>query len=41
LKASPLLDPKETQIIGSITPDGSGQTFTVTFLLALKNPLKL
>jgi type IV pilus assembly protein PilM len=41
LKASPLLDPKDTQIVGSITPDETGRTFTVTFLLALKNPLKL
>lgn len=41
LKASPLLDPKDTQIVGSITPDDSTRTFTVTFLLSLKNPLKL
>ncbi|MGN6553353.1 MAG: type IV pilus assembly protein PilM [Verrucomicrobiota bacterium] len=41
LKASPFLDPKETQIVGAITPDETTHTFTVTFLLALKNPLKL
>jgi hypothetical protein len=41
LKASPLLEPKDTQIVGSITPDEATRTFTVTFLLSLKNPLKL
>ncbi len=41
LKASPMLDPKDTQIVGAITPDESTKTFTVTFLLSLKNPLKL
>jgi type IV pilus assembly protein PilM len=41
LKASPLLDPKDTQIVGTITPDEATRTFSVTFLLSLKNPLKL
>jgi type IV pilus assembly protein PilM len=42
LKASPFLDPKDTQIVGAISPtDPNTQTFTVTFLLSLKNPLKL
>ncbi|HYG21589.1 MAG TPA: type IV pilus assembly protein PilM [Verrucomicrobiae bacterium] len=41
LKASPMLDPKTTQIIGAIAPDEATRTFTVTFLLSLKNPLKL
>lgn len=41
LKASPMLDPKDTQIVGTVTADPTTQTFTVTFLLALKNPLTL
>ncbi len=41
LKASPMLDPKDTQIVGTVTSDPATQTFTVTFLLALKNPLTL
>lgn len=39
LKASPMLDPQTTQIVGAITPEEATRTFTVTFLLALKNPL--
>jgi type IV pilus assembly protein PilM len=39
LRKSPVFDPKETQVVSQITPDGS--TFTVTLVLALKNPLKL
>ncbi|HLP77302.1 MAG TPA: pilus assembly protein PilM, partial [Candidatus Paceibacterota bacterium] len=42
LKASPFLDPKDTQIVGTIgATDPNTQTFTVTFLLSLKTPLKL
>ncbi len=42
LKASPFLEPKDTQIVGTIgATDPTTQTFTVTFLLSLKNPLKL
>jgi type IV pilus assembly protein PilM len=39
LKASPYFDPKQTQVVSQITPDVN--TFTVTLMLVLKNPLKL
>jgi type IV pilus assembly protein PilM len=41
LKASPFFDPKETHVISQITTDDATRTFTVTLLLALKNPLTL
>jgi type IV pilus assembly protein PilM len=41
LRASPLFDPKETQLVGNIVPDASGRTFTITLLIVLKTPLKI
>jgi type IV pilus assembly protein PilM len=41
LKASPLIDPKETQVGGKMGDDDSPYTFTFAVKVALKNPLKL
>lgn len=41
LKASPMFDPKETQVVGRITPDETTHTFTVNIMVVLKRPLKL
>ena len=41
LKASPLFDPKTTQLSGQITPDDATGTFTFGVTITLQNPLKL
>jgi type IV pilus assembly protein PilM len=41
LKASPMFDSKNTQIVGQIVPDETTHTFTIGFLVVLKNPLTL
>jgi hypothetical protein len=42
LKASPLFDPNGVRVISNIMPDETTHyTFTVTLMLALKQPLKL
>jgi type IV pilus assembly protein PilM len=41
LKASPVFDPKTTQLSAQITPDETTGTFTFGVTVALKNPLKL
>ncbi|HET7625813.1 MAG TPA: type IV pilus assembly protein PilM [Verrucomicrobiae bacterium] len=41
LKASPMFDSKDTQIVGQIVPDDTTHTFSIGFLVVLKNPLKL
>ena len=40
LKASPLFDPKTTQLSGQITPDDATGTFTFGVTITLQNPLK-
>jgi type IV pilus assembly protein PilM len=40
IKASPLVDPKATQLTGQITPDDSNGTFTFTVNVAPLKPLK-
>jgi type IV pilus assembly protein PilM len=41
LKASPMFDPKNTQLSGQITPDDSNGTFTFGITVTLANPPKL
>src|ERR1700690_3617341 len=41
LKASPLFDPKATQLTGQITPDDASGTFTFGITVTLLNPLNL
>jgi type IV pilus assembly protein PilM len=41
LKASPLVDPKQTQVGGKMGTDDSPYTFTFAVKVGLKNPLKL
>ena len=40
LQASPIFDPKATQLTGQITPDDSNGTFTFGVTVALQNPFK-
>jgi len=40
LKASPMFDPKTTQLNGQITPDDSNGTFTFGVTVTLQNPFK-
>ncbi|HTV76477.1 MAG TPA: pilus assembly protein PilM, partial [Candidatus Baltobacteraceae bacterium] len=40
LQASPLFDPKATQLTGQITPDDSNGTFTFGVTVVLQNPFK-
>jgi hypothetical protein len=40
IKASPMVDPKATQLTGQITPDDSNGTFTFTVNVVPLNPLK-
>jgi hypothetical protein len=41
LKASPIVDPKDTQVGGRPGDDDSPYTFTFAVKVVLKNPLKL